>query len=195
MNTQIRQYIENLKTIETYEQSLQEIQKALSKNDRAVNIQFGGKFVADDLDEGMVYKIETPIYAKLRLKLIEEAANRGLGDLFLSETQFDQGNRFIATKQPIIDEWHYTQIDPEKRPPVDLYMDNTEGQLSYRIFQDYPEKYNDFNAFLEEFEVAGIARENCGIQNEKIKIFDWFGNYWIDTDGNLLPPTKPELEE
>lgn len=196
MTTLIRSFIDNLKRIITIEESLKELQKESLNGITDLGIAYYGKVVFEDADENTIYRIEQPAYVIQRLALYDAATELGIQEIFEKEEVVENTDLFIATRQNKLEEWHFTEMDPEKMPTEFVYHDETSKQLSYRLFNDYPELYDKILYLFNRYEIDGVTRINAGVGSDgKLKLFDWYGNYWTTTTGEILPSLYDEEEQ
>ena len=195
MNTQIRQYVDCLKRIFEIQEGMKELQQNSLNGIKDLGITYFGKVVFEDTDENVVYRIEQPAYVHQRIALYRAAKELGIQEIFEEERVIEENKLFIVTRQNKIEEWHFTEMDLNKMPENFVYHDESSKQLSYRLYQDYPEKYDKIVYLFDHYEIDGVARRNAGIGKDgKIKLFDWYGNYWTTTTGEIIPSLYEEKE-
>lgn len=183
MDAKIQEVINILNNIKIETDRIKEI-GADYQSPSVPHIQFNGKISMLDSQSNRYVKVETLTDALLRLRLFYKAMQADVSEIFLPENILLQTDEFCATSQECVPLWG-EEYSEEYKPDKILY--NNQLALSCRLNQDYPDKYNNIYNFFEQYQLQGIHGENAGTDaNNKLKIFDWFGNYWIDSNGELF---------
>lgn len=183
MDTNIQEFIDILNNVDTEQSRLQTLAQSMQCS-TIPQLSFNGKVCVKDTTSNLWIKIDTAVEGLRRLQLYYKAVQAGISQIFLPETVLLQTDNFIATSQEDILVWG-EEYQEKYRPEKLLY--NNQLALSCKLNENYPELYEDIWEFFEEYQLQGIHGDNAGYdENYKLKIFDWFGNYWIDSHGEII---------
>lgn len=169
---------------------LKETTSEISLGSYPSDIIFSGKIVYKDSETGKIIRVEkTPGYV-LRKVLVEQANTFGVASIFEEEILIINKGLYTKTSQRELLPWDDKYDDKHLERPSRLLFGETKEfcALSKRLYQDYPEIYSSICDFFELFQIQFIPGNNAGVDPEtnKLKIFDWFGNYWVDTQGGII---------
>lgn len=179
---------------ELYLESLQDVCQAIQQlnsfatlngSGNPISFIMNGKIVLINQSKTRVYKIDTPYEYTRRVAIKKAAEEFGIGEIFNEEKLIKDTDVFKISEEGYLNEWHQIKEDFHYIPSV-LATSDDDGVLSARLITDYPKLYDKICKFFAEYNIMGIHTKNCGIdQYGKLKIFDFFGDYYVNNDGTI----------